>query len=107
MSESADRHEFAVMWPSGPVARDTFQPVERPQQLDGETVAFVWDYIFRGDEMWDVVKEELRRRYPGIHLVDHDEFGNIHSDGERGVLAALPDRLRRRGVSTVLVGVAA
>lgn len=107
MTDDPTAPEFAVVWPSGPIRTQEFTPAPRPDDWSGRTIAFVWDYIFRGDEMWEVIRAELTDRFPGVRFTGYDGFGNIHSTEEREVLAALPQRLRDRDVAAAVVGVAA
>lgn len=64
----------------------------------------MWDHLFRGDELFPVLAAELRRRHPGIDIVDHTEFGNLHGADEAARLDRLPDDLRTRGVDAVVSG---
>jgi len=67
-------------------------------------VAFLWDYLFRGDELFPLLGEELSRRFPGIEIVDYTEFGNLHGADEKLRAGRLPDDLRSRGVDAVVSG---
>jgi hypothetical protein len=78
--------------------------VPRLDNLSGKTIAFCWDYIFRGDEIWSFLKDELRQRYPDIKFVDHDVFGNTHGSDEHQVLAAMPAKLRSLKVDALISG---
>ena len=98
---------FDVVWPLG---RLVSPPVERaPAVLDlnGKTVCEFWDSVFRGDEMYAVVNEDLRKRYPGIKIVDHVTMGATHGTNEREVVASIPDLLRKHGADAVISGVGA
>lgn len=70
----------------------------------GKRVAFLWDYLFRGDELFPVLGDELRRRFSGIQIVGFEEFGNLHGADEKERLSRLPDDLRSRGVDAVVSG---
>ena len=74
---------------------------------EGKRIGFVWDYVFRGDEMFRILEEELGKRFPGSSFVPYEAFGNIHGHDEREVLAKLPERLRAEKVDAVVVGVGA
>ena len=78
-----------------------------PPQLDGRTVAQLWDFLFRGDEVFALLEEGLRERFPNVRFVSWREFGNTHGTNEREVVQALPARLRERGVDAVISGMAA
>ena len=81
--------------------------MRRLEALGAKRIGFVWDYVFRGDEMFEVLEEELSKRFPGSVFVPYETFGNMHGHDEREVLAALPDILRREELDAVIAGVGA
>jgi hypothetical protein len=95
---------YDVVWPRSSKAVDVKPLAPRLKSLDGANVAFLWDYLFRGDEIWPVLSNELAARYPGIRFVDFDTFGSTHGDEEHKVLAALPDKLKSLKVDAVVSG---
>ncbi len=100
----ADSYE--VVWPRSKQSVELQDLADRPDSLDGRTVGFLWDYLFRGDEIFPVIAEELRIRYPTVKIIDFDQFGSTHGDGEAELVAALPQRLRDYGVDVVVSGMA-
>ncbi len=102
MSNAVDRHQ--VVWPRGIRLVDAVPNADRPATLEGKTVAFTWDYLFRGDEIFAILKEGLQQRYPGIRFVDYEVFGNTHGGDEREVLAQLPAKLAQHDVDAVISG---
>jgi hypothetical protein len=106
-AEALPREMYEVLWPLG---RSTGRATAMSSAVGPEgprRVGFVWDYVFRGDEMFDVVREELAKRFPGSEFVPYETFGNMHGHDEREQLAALPERLRAERVDAVVVGVGA
>jgi hypothetical protein len=75
--------------------------------LDGKTLALVWDYLFRGDDMFKLLARSLESRYPGVRFVDFQSSGNIHGSNELEEVAALPKRLAEHEVDGAIVAVAA
>ena len=67
-------------------------------------MAFLWDYLFRGDELFPILAEQLEARFAGVEIVGYIEFGNLHGADERERVAQLPDDLRSRGVDAVVSG---
>jgi len=67
----------------------------------------VWDYLFKGDAMFETVCGPLRERWPGVEFVGPEPFGNIHGPDERQVVEDLPRRLREQRVDAAIVGVGA
>jgi hypothetical protein len=105
MSESTSRGNYRVVWPRGRKIEDRAEPAPRLEDLNGKTVAELWDYVFRGEEIFPLIEAELSARFAGVKFLRPDRFGNTHGSDEREVLAALPDRLRELGVAAVISGV--
>jgi hypothetical protein len=98
---------FEAYWPRA-AARGQARPLApRPPSLEGRRIAFLWDFLFRGDEICVVVEDELRKRFAGISFMGWQEIGNIHGGDERQIVAALPARLKAAGVDAVITSVAA
>ena len=74
------------------------------ESLEGKTVAQLWDYVFRGDEVFPLLEEGLKQRFPGVRFVSWKEFGSTHGSEEREVLASLPRRFKALGVDAVISG---
>jgi hypothetical protein len=100
---------YEVVWPLGQSRVEEVPPNERLGDLSGKTVAFIWDYMFKGPEMWALIQEHLSAVFPGVHYVDYTVFGNIHgSDAEQKAnLEAMAGRLQEHGVDAAVVAVGA
>ena len=97
---------YEVYWPRAQRQQKRKALASRLTSLEGKTVAQVWDFLFRGDEIFEILEEALKARYPGIRFVSWREFGNTHGRDERKVVAALPERLKALGVDAVISGMA-
>ena len=100
---------YDVVWPLGRSRVEEVAANKRPADLSGKTIGFIWDYLFKGPEMFEMFKAQLSAKFPGVRYVDYQVFGNIHgSDAEeKANLGALPERLREHGVDAVVVAVGA
>ena len=78
--------DYAVVWPRSAKAVEIKPLAKRLDTLDGKTIAFLWDDLFRGDEIWPILKEELSSRFTDVNFIDHDAFGSTHGDEEHRVL---------------------
>ena len=96
---------YEVVWPKSPLGIQTQTLAGRLDTLEGKRVGFLWDFLFRGHELFPVVEQELKNRFTGIEFVGYDEFGNTHGGDEAEVIAALPERLRERRIDAVVSGV--
>lgn len=96
---------YDVVWPRGRTTVSGAKLAKRLDTLEGKVVAELWDWVFKGDIMFQAFEDELKKRYPGIKLISWREFGEIHGPHEKEVLAALPDKLKEFGVDAVICGV--
>ena len=97
---------YEAYWPRGPRQQRTRPLAPRLASLEGKTVAQIWDYLFKGDEVFELLEEGLKKRYPGIKFVSWREFGSTHGGEEKEALAALPARFKELGVDAVISGMA-
>ncbi|MFP5489746.1 MAG: hypothetical protein ACLGHQ_15750 [Acidimicrobiia bacterium] len=106
MSEpnAATEPRYDVVWPRSPRGVQRRRRADRLESLDGARVAFLWDHVFRGDELFPMLATELRARFDGIEIVGYEEFGNLHGADEVERVGRLPDDLRTRGVDAVVSG---
>ena len=97
---------YEVLWPRAPRQMQQKALAPRLSSLEGKTVAQLWDYLFKGDQVFELLEEGLRKRFPGIRFVSWREFGSTHGDEEKEALAALPKRFKEMGVDAVVSGMA-
>ena len=95
---------YAVVWPRSARSIEVKPLSPRLPTLEGKTVAFLWDYLFRGDEIWPVLSEALGARFPNMRFIGWEEFGSTHGDEEHKVLAELPAKLKALKVDAVVSG---
>ncbi len=95
---------YDVVWPQAPMGVQRHRHAARLDDLRGKTVAFVWEYMFRGDELFPVLEQYLRDTYD-VEVVGYEAFGNTHGPDEAAVLAELPHKLRDWRVDAAVSGV--
>ena len=101
------QESFAVVWPLGRTRSKDVKLNPRFTDDKAKRIGFVWDYFFRGDEMFPLIQAGLAEAYPGSSFVPHTAFGNVHGHDEQAVLDALPEKLRAQKLDAVVVGVGA
>jgi hypothetical protein len=106
MSNRINDGYYEVFWPRAPRQMRAQALAPRLATLEGRTVAQLWDYLFRGDQVFELLEEGLKARFPGVRFVSWREFGSTHGGEERAALAALPQRFRELGVDAVISGMA-
>jgi len=98
---------YEVVWPLGKSHWDKRDLNPGLGDLNGKTIAEVWDRVFRGEEIFPAIREALRKQYPGARFIEYDTFGNTHGIHQKQVLADLPRLLREQKVDAVISGVGA
>ena len=99
--------QYEVVWPLGKSHWDKRPLNPGVGDLNGKTVAEVWDRVFRGEEIFPAIREALRKRFPGVKFVEYDSLGDPHGINQKQVLADMPELLRKHGVDAVISGVGA
>jgi hypothetical protein len=96
---------YQVVWPLGKLAYRNVALKPRIADLNGKTICELSDYSFRGEEIFPIVRESLRRQYPGIRFIEYTTFGNTHGSTEAEVIQNLPAMLKANGCDGVISGV--
>lgn len=93
-----------ALWPRSPRGVQQRRQAPRLDSLDGKRLAFLWDYVFRGDELFPILEQELTTRFRDVQILGYEVFGNLHGSDEKERVGRLPDDLRHRGVDAVVSG---
>ena len=97
---------YDVLWPRGRRAIENHPLAGRPDTLKDQTIGELWDGLFRGDEIFPILRENLSQRYPGLKFVPWKDFPR---DGDHGFpdWSAHPELLSEKGCDMVIVGTGA
>ena len=104
MSTASSDGHYDALWPRSPREVKRKALAKRLDTLEGKTVAQLWDFVFRGDEVFALLEEGLRQRFPNVRWVSWKDFGSTHGSEERQVLASLPKRFKALGVDAAISG---
>ena len=107
MSGNSIESNYEVVWPLGKSAYQTRAPNARIDDLSGKVVGELWDFLFRGEDIFPIVREELSKRFPGIRFVTYDTFGNVHGPQQRELIADVPKLLKQHGCNAVISAIGA
>ena len=99
--------KYDVLWPLSRKAVKRTAAATRLPDLNDKVVAELWDVIFRGETIYPLVREYIKKRFPGVEFVSYDEFGNFHGAREHEVSATIPDKLKAHKADAVIVGIGA
>ena len=97
---------YEVYWPRGARQQKARPLAPRLDTLEGKTVAQLWDQLFKGDVIFEILEESLKARFPSVKFVSWREFGSTHGGEEKEALAALPAKFKALGVDAVISGMA-
>ncbi len=107
MSVESGEPVYEVVWPLGKSAYQTRAPNARIDDLSGKVVGELWDYLFRGEEIFPILREQLAQRFPDIKFVPYDVFGNVHGPQQRALVADVPKLLKENGCNAVISAIGA
>ena len=96
---------YEVVWPRGRKITESAHFAKRLNTLAGKTICYLWDFVFRGDEIFPVIERELAKRYAGIKSIGYEEFGSTHEGREGKSIAALPGKLKQSKCDAVISGI--
>ncbi len=96
---------YATVWPRAKKTVEATHFARRLDTLQGKTVGFLWDWVFRGDEIFPMIEEALAKRYPGLRFIGYEVFGATHGGAEAKTIAALPDKLKQNKCNAVISGI--
>ena len=102
---SNDGH-YEVYWPRTPRQAGIKPLAKRLDTLNGKTIAQVWDFLFRGDEVFALLEEAIRKQFPEVKFVSWREFGSSHGGEEKEALAEFAKKFKAMGVDAVISGMA-
>ena len=95
---------YEVLWPRGKKTHSATNLARRLENLQGKRVGELWNWSFRGDQMFPTIEQELTKRYPGIKFVGYEELGSIGM-GNAETLGIVADKLKQNQYDAVICGV--
>ena len=104
MSTVSNDGYYEVFSPRSPRLVQIKQLAPRLGTLNDKTVAQLWTFQYRGDEVFEWLEEALKARFPGVCFVSWREFGSTRGSDEREVIAVLPKRFKELGVDAAISG---
>jgi hypothetical protein len=98
---------YDVVWPLAPSVAPAGSLAARSADLNDKTVGELWDYLFKGEQMFPLIRRALAARYPRIRFVEYERFGSTHGRDEAELARTLPADLRKHGCDAVISAVGA
>ena len=100
----ANKEVYEVFWPGGPSAVHTVPSAPRTT-LTGKRIGFLWDYVFRGEEIFPILEKSISKRYNKVEFVGYEQVESIFGINETNTLANLPKYLKRLKIDAVVSGI--
>ena len=98
--------QFEVFWPRTPRQTGIKPLAGRLETLNGRTIAQVWDFLFKGDVVFEHLEEAIKARFPTVKFVSWREFGSTHGGDEKENIAELARKFKELKVDAVISGMA-
>lgn len=95
---------YEVVWPRSQQISGIVPLAKRLDTLKGKTIGQLWNWSFRGDELFPIVEKELTNRFTDIKFINYKEFGKIHGSQEKTVVESLGEKLLKSGCDAVITG---
>jgi len=100
--------KLSVISPTGAEAVEQKNLAKRHETLNGKVVAEVWNEDFKGDIMFPIYRELLRKRFPDVKIVPYTEIPFASLKGtpsyQREVLNQVTAALKAKGADAVITG---
>ena len=97
---------YEVYWPRTPRQTGIKPLAKRLDTLNGKTIAQVWDFLFRGDEVFALLEAAIKKEFPAVKFISWREFGSSHGGDEKEALAEFAKKFKAMGVDAVMSGMA-
>jgi hypothetical protein len=98
---------YEVVWPLGKHISKPVSLAPALSDLNGKTVCYLWNSAFRGEQMFPILSDELRKRFPDVRIIDQETMGSTHGLDEKQYIANLPKLLKSHDAAAVISGVGA
>jgi hypothetical protein len=102
--EMARDGTYDVVWPRGKRVASILPFAKRLDTLNGKTVCELWDYLFRGEEIFPLLERALQERYPRVKFVSWREFPS-EGDHRFPDWEDHPNVLAEKGCDAVITGI--
>lgn len=83
----------------------------RLSDLEEKTILELSHYSYRGDDIFPILRETLKKRYKNIKIIDYDQWGNFRDYRKYGVelekYDSLAELLKKDKVDAVIIGIGA
>lgn len=104
----AEEEKYEVVSPIGERNVGMITMAPRLDTLEGKTVCELWNESFKSNVTFTVIRELLKKKYPGIKVIPYTEMPRHHMMENPGVAnaesEALIAALKEKGCDAVISG---
>jgi len=97
-----------VISPAGVETTEHKGVAPRLDDLSGKTVGEIWNGVFKGDDTFPVVREMLKRAFPGINVIPYTEFpfftGDDRPSSQQAMAKEIAALAKAKGCDAVISG---
>ncbi|MBM3341253.1 MAG: hypothetical protein FJY56_03950 [Betaproteobacteria bacterium] len=97
---------FEALWPRSPRQTGIKPLAGRLESLNGRTIAQIWDYLFKGDVVFEHLEQAIKAQFPAVKFVSWREFGSTHGGDEKENIAEFAKKFKALGIDAVVSGMA-
>jgi hypothetical protein len=95
---------YDCLWPGGVIAVDKILLAPR-SDLTGKRIGFLWDNVFRGDEIFPILEKSISKRDNKVEFVGYEQFGSIFGNNESNTLTNLPKYIKKLEIDAIISGI--
>lgn len=70
--------KMEVVSPAGGAIVEQKTVAPRLDHLEGKTIGETWNGVFKGDYTFPIIREMLKRKYPGVKVIPYTEFHHFY-----------------------------
>lgn len=100
--------KMGVISPAGIEIIEHKSVAPRLNDLSGKTVGEIWNGVFKGDETFPIVREMLKKKFPGINVIPYTEFpffpGDDRPTSQQAVAREIAMLAKAKGCDAVISG---
>ena len=97
-----------VISPEGIETTERNAIAPRLDDLAGKTVGEIWNGVFKGDATFPIVRESLKKRFPGIKVIPYTEFpffpGDDRPAAQHEIARNIAALAKEKGCDAVISG---
>jgi hypothetical protein len=102
------QNEIEVISPIGLPVTHNKGIAPRLDSLEGKTIGEVYNYHFKGEQMFGLYRELLKQRYPGVRIVPYTELPASFVGGDpathRRVAQEIAAAAKEKGCDALITG---